>query len=614
MSTQKNLTTLGVAAVFALGLAACGSGSDSPRTTMPDPDLTLAGVRMAQAVPAGTYRISDDLAEALEGADDALLGVDHAEGTTINVAGLTLTCGAGPCRVTVNDDGTITTAGTIWTAGYMPPPPPPPPVANLTALFAAAQDAGDDAAMAGKDAMAAEMAATKYAAMLTTTEVGGDSMKAMMSAQAILDARGDAAQAVTDAEAALAAAKKAKMDAMDVADGHPQKAALTAAVDAAVMAAKAQIAAARTVRDGTRIRNAAAEVTGGPQGTGTPRSIANSVGMDIAAALAVGTVRGGTRIAYGDTSPAATVAAAHKYVTDDHQGMTWAMIVGEDNVMSERLGAGNAARMVASVAGMTAAAVDADVTATGGVDSGNKYADAFTSDASTYKGIPGDIFCLGADCEVDADGKLAGSWYFSPTSEMAYYQRMADDPATPADESQMYEAEVLYASYGHWLTVSGTDWTVNTFARFALAAIAADVTTVGTEANMLANKATYSGMAAGMSVRKMGSGTSATTDAGRFTADVMLTANFGASPTVSGTVDNFMGDAVGSGWRVNLESATLGTASNDGVATGTGRDGVWSATAYGNDSSVRPVGVIGGFTAHFTDGHAAGAFATRMDK
>lgn len=531
MSTQKNLITLGVAAVFALGLAACGGGDDSPQTTMP-------------------------------------------------------------------------------TEPTVPPPPPP---ANLTALFAAAQDAGADAAMAGKDAMAAETAATKSAMMLTTTEVGGESGKAMMSAQAILDARDDAIQAVKDAEMALADAKKARMDAMGIADGHPQKAALMGAVDAAIEAAEAQVKAAKMVRDGTRIRNAVTEVTGGAQGTGTPRSIANSVGTDIAAALAVGTVRGGTRIAYGATAPAATIAAAHKYEADDHQGMTWAEIVGEDNVMRERLGAGNAVRPVASVAGMTAADVDPDVTTTGGVNSGNTYADAYTSDTSTYRGVPGDIFCLGTDCEVDAAGKLVGSWYFSPTSPMAYYQKMADDPLTLVDESLTYEPEVLYASYGHWLTVSGTDWTVNTFASFA-GTNAADLTTVGTQANMLANKATYSGMAAGMSVRKMGTGTSATTDAGRFTADVMLTASFGASPTVTGTVDNFMGDAVGSGWRVNLESATLAITSNDGVATGSGRDGVWSVTAYGTDAAARPVGILGGFTAHFTDGDAAGAFATRMDK
>lgn len=503
----------------------------------------------------------------------------------------------------------------------MPPEPPPP--ANLTALFAAAQEASGDAAMAGKDAMDAEMAAKEGAMMLTTTEVAGESMKAMMSAQAILDAKDDAAQAVMDAEAAMAAAEKAEMDAMEVADDHPQKSALDAAIEAAIEAAKAQVEAATKVRDGTTIKNAVTEVTGGPQGKGTPRSIANSVGADIAAALATGTTRGGTRIAYGATAPvAADVPAALRHTTDDHKGMTWAMIVGEDKVMMERLGTGNTEVPVGSIAGMTPGATWASVPNGITVLSDN---DPTTSDTATdganfdtamYKGIPGTVYCLGKDCKV-TDGKLSGSWYFSPTSPMAYYQKMNDDPDTSADESQMYEAEVLYASYGHWLTVdtSGATplWTVNTFANFA-GTNAADVTTVGNETNKLADKATYSGMAAGMSVRKMGSGDSATTDSGRFTAEVMLTASFGGTPTVRGKIDKFMGDAVGSGWSVNLESATLGTTSNDGVATGTGRDGVWSATAYGTDSTARPVGILGGFTAHFSDGDAAGAFTTRMDE
>ena len=118
-----------------------------------------------------------------------------------------------------------------------------------------------------------------------------------------------------------------------------------------------------------------------------------------------------------------------------------------------------------------------------------------------------------------------------------------------------------------------------------------------------------------MSVHKMGSGDSQTIDSGAFTADVMLTAKFGTAPTVSGRVNNFQGDAVGSGWSVNLESLTLGTDATVTavIATASGRDGVWSGAAYGNDATARPAGIYGGFTAHFTDGHAAGAFATRID-
>ena len=448
--------------------------------------------------------------------------------------------------------------GSSSTAGPETPTDPPPP-ANLTAMFAAAQTASDDAAAAGEAATAAVKSATDSAKMLTTTEVGGDSMKAMMNAQAILDARDDAAQAVMDAEAALAAAEKAQMDAMDVADGHPQKAALMAAADAAVEAAEEQVMKAKAARDGTMLKNAVAEVEGSNK-KGTPRSIANMVGSDIAAALATGTTRGGTRIVHGATAPDTTLdTVMAAMVENDAQGMTWAMIVGEDNIMKMRLGTvtadgsshtvGNGVLSVASLEGMTASAV-----APSGTDFGTTgNADGNATGGSTYMGIPGVVFCLGGSdgCKV-TDGKLGAGWYFSPGSPMAYYQSQKDDPATDADESLLYEAETMYASYGHWLTATGDPlaWTVNTFATSgggATVNLAA-----GTEDNGLADTATYSGSAAGMSVRTMGSGDSKTTDSGAFTADVMLTANFGAAPTVRGTINNFMGDAVGSGWSVNL--------------------------------------------------------------
>ncbi len=516
------------------------------------------------------------------------------------------------------------------TAPTEPTDPAPPPPANLTALFAAAQNASDDAAAAGKAATAAEMSAKESDDMLTTTEVGGDSMKAMMNAQAILDARDAAAKAVMDAEAALTAAKKAKMDAMDIADDHPQKAAVMAAADAAVKAAEEQVEATTAVRDGTAIRNAVAEVTGGAGGTGTPRSVANVVGGDIGDALKptdTSPQRTGTRIAaHATDGPAATIAAALKHEANDAQGMTWAEIVGEDNVMTMRLGtidatgaltAGNAEVSVASLAGMTAANVQPD-----GTDlstTGNTDGDATTG--GTYMGILGAVVCLGGSdgCKV-TDGKLGAGWYFSPAAPMTYYQSANDDPTTTEDESVNYVVDNSYASYGYWLVnadqgdtdPSNDEWTVHTFSSSA-GGTAVNVA-AGTEENGLADTATYSGMAAGMSARTMGSGDSMTTDSGAFTADVMLTANFGTTPTVRGTINNFMGDAVGSGWSVNLESVALGTTEASGVATGSGRDGEWDATAYGNDADARPAGIHGGFVAHFADGDAAGAFATRIDE
>ena len=128
--------------------------------------------------------------------------------------------------------------------------------------------------------------------------------------------------------------------------------------------------------------------------------------------------------------------------------------------------------------------------------------------------------------------------------------------------------------------------------------------------------ATYSGDAVGMSVHK-------TTDvdgeitsiySGAFTADVTLTAEFSATPAnqlLGGTVDNFQGNAVDPLWTVRFDRMAV---SAGGVAAGrtdaSGGDGTWTAASYGA-AEARPVGIFGGFNAHFTDGHAAGAYATR---
>ena len=121
----KSSTISGPLAVAGLAvmltLSGCGGGGGGGTATTPTmPDLNLDGVRMGQAVTAGTHSVSSDLADAFEDANPALLGVDHPEGTKITIAGIMLECGVGPCRVTVNADGTITTTGTIWTAGYLP--------------------------------------------------------------------------------------------------------------------------------------------------------------------------------------------------------------------------------------------------------------------------------------------------------------------------------------------------------------------------------------------------------------------------------------------------------------------------------------------------------------
>ena len=103
---------------------------------------------------------------------------------------------------------------------------------------------------------------------------------------------------------------------------------------------------------------------------------------------------------------------------------------------------------------------------------------------------------------------------------------------------------------------------------------------------------------------------------------------FGDNPTLKGMVSNFRGDGVDTGWSVELKSSALASGELGAAGTGTNRtvggdatDGAWTATAWGGaiddtgtadvDESARPAGVYGAFNAEFTNGAAAGVYATR---
>ena len=508
-----------------------------------------------------------------------------------------------------------------------PPPSPPDYSGQLLMHHQAAVEATAKAEGAGMAAADALESAEESEDMLTTTQVGGDSSKAMMNAQAILDAKDDVAQAVMDAEMAKMDAMEAKTAAGMVPDGTAGKAQAIAALDAAIKVAEAEIKKAAAIRDGRDLDDAVFGVVGA-NGKGTPRSIADAVGMDIAGSVSPGATPNAAGRARGthtnDISGTGdgtlnAAAAGHKHQANDAQGKTWAEIAGEDNVMKMRLGAiaadgthtlGNGVLSVASIAGMTAA----DVAPTGTDFSSTGNTDGAVTASSNYMGIPGAVFCLGGSdgCKV-TDGKLGAGWYFSPGSPKANYIR---NPNRETSEDTPYIMETMYAQYGYWLAPNSTDatlWDVNTFSTSAVTA-SGDITTVGTEDNELEDSATYSGSAVGMSVHKTPkAGGGSHIDSGMFTADVMLTAKFGAAATISGTIDNFQGDAVGSGWSVRLDTPTTGVlTTGSGIAVASGVNGVWSAIAYGS-AGKRPSGIHGGFSAHFLDGHAAGAYATLKD-
>ena len=305
---------------------------------------------------------------------------------------------------------------------------------------------------------------------------------------------------------------------------------------------------------------------------------------------------------------------------DDHQGMTWAEIVGDDKITTMRIavtGTGTKAVDAASFADMPRASITQGAPEVGAV-----IADGTQYGTANYKGVPGTVFCAGA-CKVEGETgseMLTGSWFFTPTDEKEWYIGTTDN-----DGVTMYLAETLYVRFGHWLGGTGTAAAmVNTYAMTGAGTdnnTNYNLTTVsppGDDATLTDSSATYSGPAAGMSVYKTfnSDGTTDTIQSAPFTAMVNVKATFAATPTLGGTVNDFLGDAVGSGWTVELQSTDFsGGNFSTGRTVGTGRDGVWAAQAYGptDGDEVRPTGIFGGFNAHFSDGHAAGAYATRKD-
>ena len=287
------------------------------------------------------------------------------------------------------------------------------------------------------------------------------------------------------------------------------------------------------------------------------------------------------------------------------------------NLVDKRIamGTGTKAVKAASFDGMALAAVTGTVDANedGEVDDGVQF-------SGNYKGIPGTVFCGASDCMVEGDEgeeELTGSWYFTPTDGDEWYI------GTTADDVTTYSAETLYAKFGHWLSANASDGDlidVNTYAKIGGAMDAnptdLDVTTVNTgeDDDLTDTSASYSGTAAGMSVEKTTDSDGNITDiqSGAFTAAVDLKATFHAdNPTIGGTVSNFDGPAADPNWSVELQTTAFTDAGQtDGRTIATGRDGEWTATGYGKNGE-RPTGIFGGFNAHFSDGHAAGAYTTR---
>ena len=544
----------------------------------------------------------------------------------------------------------------------MPDPDPEPPMTcpdgqtgtppncvtpgpTVAELFEVAQDARDDATEAGTTATQSVKDATKYSDMLTADKVRGDSMKAQMNAQTVLDAQDAVTEAVETSETAVSDLEQAEMDAED----HDNEA-LDRAIAAAMEVAEQAVEDTKAQANSNDLKTAVQMVTGDDEDDMMDAADhAKKVAMDVGGALAAtsSTDGSGMRVDFvTDITSAGTERpmGEAKYEENDSMEMTWEKIVGPSKVMDKRVavGAGTRAVKAASVDGMTinfdASILPTNTASDATSDAGTQLGTLVSTDDQTvnYKGINGVVFCQGSDCTVtESDStantaKLNGSWYFTPTLPKEWYVGTTTGGVTT------YAAETQYARYGYWISGTGATTMVhvyaipgegtNTTSAFGLTVDTTDGATALTDTS-----ATYSGDAIGISLYKEVNPDGTIVDGfpqtGEFTADVELTATFGRNASVSGKIMNFEGSAVDSSWEVTLQSrpgvAYTGTnyvesatnISENPVALGSGSNqgGIWTATAYGNSTTARPQGIFGHFNTHFTNGHAAGAYATKKD-
>ena len=470
-------------------------------------------------------------------------------------------------------------------------------LADLPGILVDATKAGET----GKGAAAAASKAVDIAGMsvrdMTVVAVQGDSTKAQLNAQAVLDAETTVKSQLRIAQEALKDARAAQSAAQRLMNAPNYQSFLSNIDDQVSRAAAYVDEIAGLLQEDAVLAGYVATVKE-RDGNRTPEEIGQVVAMAIAEVIGTGSVPDND---YTAPALATRPQNAAPLALTGISGMTWAEIHGkrdDDN-------------LAVSIAGMTAVDISAQF--------GSPPVEGYTSGSrvdGAYRGIPGFAQCQGT-CAIGTvgavAGKLVGNWIFLPTSPNQGYVRNEDGSYAPPED---------YAEYGHWLdrdSANGNALRLNLYiGGTSSGSEPGDLNARAVDAdNHDGDVARYEGHAAGMSLVRETDGSGATVPgslrSGAFTADVELTARFGVDPTVSGHVANFSGGAhINQAWRVDLETMDLneGTA-GAGIADGGGDPGTWSSDPYAPDSNVRPTGINGAFHAHFSDGHAMGVYATR---
>ena len=253
----------------------------------------------------------------------------------------------------------------------------------------------------------------------------------------------------------------------------------------------------------------------------------------------------------------------------------------------------------------------------------NPNVESVVTVSGTFHGVPGTYSCTPstAVCAANVFGKGfqlgtvvsatdatftngGGTWMFEPSDPNARVTESADDN---------------YASYGWWIRKAAND------GPFTASAFVDEKGTVAAASGLTAlnGTATYQGGAAGKYA--LASSTGGTNDAGHFTAEAVLEADF-TNNEITGTIDNFIGaDGMPRDWSVELMESTIGdtgilntTGQADGAPAetawtigGTAADdsGNWSGRLRNNGADGVPQVATGTFySEHGRDGRMVGAF------
>ena len=242
----------------------------------------------------------------------------------------------------------------------------------------------------------------------------------------------------------------------------------------------------------------------------------------------------------------------------------------------------------------------------------------------SYGGVPGTFTCAGTGCPPSNDfpeRRIGGSVIGTEVADAAI---LGDGWSfKPADEAAMVKvADPDYLSFGYWLSKDKTTKLPNGFAVWyggkSGVAASADIDT-------LDEKVTYTGVAGGKFVTQ--STVPNTAQAGYFTADAVIVADFTLEAdepgTVEGTISDFKeGDSAPLGdLELKLKgtlayanaalSVNIGETPNTAVVEATsgglkhGVVGEWEAQFFGTDKNTNvPTGVAGAFNATIGEEHA----------